>query len=277
MSTEIHIDPRIRALGKARIDVTRRAKDEREWQMLWREPRYAYPLQLGEGWRYCVEYSVEDFAAEIGFYIDVLGLPVSAFSTSYAQFTSPEEEFYLGVRAAEVDQPAAAGAMRIQFQVQDLPRTVEMLERRGVAVTQNPIPPDRLIASFHSPNGAWIELWGEARLESPVADIKEPPHPPQAVLEEDEPVLGAEWFSRPAEEERPEPAVEKKAEAASPVDEIVYEDIEEDDDEAEYREVAKYASEARLIASRLTPAAPLKGNGARNFPTLGDPNARERG
>ncbi len=38
MPSNYHINPRIRAYGKARIDVTRRAKDEIEWQKLWREP-----------------------------------------------------------------------------------------------------------------------------------------------------------------------------------------------------------------------------------------------
>ncbi|MCI0520452.1 MAG: VOC family protein [Chloroflexi bacterium] len=276
MSVEIHIDPRIRALGKARIDVTRRAKDEREWQMLWREPRYACPLRLGEGWRYCVEYSVEDFAAEIGFYIDVLGLPVSAFSTNYAQFTSPDAEFFFGVRAAAPDQPPApAGAMRIQFQVQDLPRTVEALVRRGVSVSQAQPQSDRAIASFHSPNGAWIELWGEAHVEESAAPQGEEEAPPAKALVEAEPLLGEEWFSRaplaaiaaqPAAQA--EEAAEDTISAAAQAEEIVYEDIEdeEEEDEAEYEDIVKYASEARPAPTRLTPASALKGNGARNFP-----------
>ncbi len=97
MSPTHRIDPRIRALGKARIDVTRRARDEQEWQRMWHAPRFPFPFSWGQGLKHCIQYVVDDFAAEVGFFIDVLGFPVSAFSPNYAQFTTPEEDIYFGI------------------------------------------------------------------------------------------------------------------------------------------------------------------------------------
>lgn len=168
MTTPLRVDPRIRAYGKARIDVTRRASDEREWQSQWREPRYSFPFTWEGGWRHCIQYTVDDFAAEIGFFIDVLGFPVSAFSPSYAQFTSPDQAFFFGVAATqEGGQSTPIDSLRMQFMVKDLTATIEELERRGIGFERKPEPGEAYptIALLRSPHGIRIELWGVLRDE----------------------------------------------------------------------------------------------------------------
>ena len=38
MATKYHVNPKMRAYGKARIEITKHAKDEKDWQENWREP-----------------------------------------------------------------------------------------------------------------------------------------------------------------------------------------------------------------------------------------------
>jgi catechol 2,3-dioxygenase-like lactoylglutathione lyase family enzyme len=171
MATQYRVDPRVRAYGKARIDVTRRAHDEREWQSLWHEPRFPFPFTWADGWKQCMQYTVEDFAAEIGFFIDVLGFPVSAFSPNYAQFTSPDQAFFFGVAAAhEGGQVTPPDSLGIQFMLSDLESAIQQLEQRGVVFERKPeagaaSPP---IAVLRTPHGVSIELWGAPQAQPAV-------------------------------------------------------------------------------------------------------------
>ena len=163
MATQYRVDPRIRAFGKARIDVTRRAHDEREWQSLWHAPRFPFPFTWADGWKQCMQYTVEDFAAEIGFFIDVLGFPVSAFSPNYAQFTSPDQVFFFGVAAPhEGGQITPPDSLSIQFMVMDLEGTIKELEQRGIIFERKPEAGEisSAIAVLRSPHGVSLELWG---------------------------------------------------------------------------------------------------------------------
>jgi predicted enzyme related to lactoylglutathione lyase len=173
MSTVHHINPRFRAYGKARIDVTRRARDEIEWQMMWREPLNPFPFEFPGSWQFCAEYKVDDYAAEVGFFIDVLGFPALAFSPSYAQFTSPDGGFCLGVMAAKPGERSTdPETLRFQFMVEDIHETAQMLEQRGIRFEQKPVQESagssRVTATFRTPHGVRMDLWGEV---PPKADI----------------------------------------------------------------------------------------------------------
>lgn len=165
MATNYPINPRIRAYGKARLDLARRARNGEEWRRIWKPPSNPYPFQLGGAWKQCIEYKVDDFAAEIGFFIDILGLEVNSLDPGYAQFTSPQRDFYFAV--VETPPGLAAtppDALRIQFMVQNIFATAEDLQERGILFE---IPPQPCqagsalnIGSFRTPHGIAIELWG---------------------------------------------------------------------------------------------------------------------
>ena len=164
MATNYPINPRVRALGKARLDIARRAQTPAEWQALWRPPAHPFPFTWGERWKQCVEYRVDDFAAEIGFYIDILGLPVNALDPDYAMFTSPQGDFFFAVVPADAGDSTPPDAIRLQFMLNDIFAAVEELESRGIAFEQ---PPQRVhpsaalhIATFRTPHGICIDLWG---------------------------------------------------------------------------------------------------------------------
>ena len=220
-----HINPRHRAYGKARLDIARRVKTQQDWDTLWKEPANPFPFTWGSGWKQCIEYKVEDFAAEVGFLVDVLGLSVNALGAEYAQFTSPDSAFYLGVAVARPDERSTPPeALRIQFMIANLPAAFGELQRRGI-VFEGALQPVYegavlLTACFRTPHGICIDLWGEAPREasrsqaSPGEVIPLPAHLetpsassefPAPAQEDDRAETAVDWENATEQEEYPSP------------------------------------------------------------------------
>ena len=162
-----HINPRFRAYGKARIDIAQRAHNRDDWFQLWKEPSNPFPFAWGENWKQSIEYKVDDFAAEVGFFIDILGFPVNAFDPDYAMFTSPDRDFYFSIIPTyDGEESTPPEALRIQFMVADIFEVVEELQKRGVIFDQEPLPCEDgstlYIAFFRTPHGICVDLWGFA-------------------------------------------------------------------------------------------------------------------
>jgi len=179
-----HVNPRFRAYGKARIDIAQRAATRDDWDRLWKKSTFPFPFSWGQSWKQCVEYRVADFAAEVGFFIDILGFPVNAFDPDYAMFTSPNGEFFFSVVPAQADEESTPpDAIRLQFMVVKIIETAVELQRRGVVFEQWPAPAGEnsplLIGSFRTPHGIGIDLWGID------ADQDQLEVDPQLELEED--------------------------------------------------------------------------------------------
>jgi catechol 2,3-dioxygenase-like lactoylglutathione lyase family enzyme len=175
MATNYPINPRVRAFGKARIDIAGRAKNQAQWEKLWKHPANSFPFVWGESWKQCVEYRVDDFPAEVGFYIDILGLPINALDADYAMFTSPQGDFFFSVVPTPPSETSTPpDAFRLQFMVKDIIATTQELQQRGIDFDQTPQtlhPGSSLsIASFRTPHGICVELWGkvEARISPEV-------------------------------------------------------------------------------------------------------------
>lgn len=178
MATNYPINPRVRAYGKARIDIAKRAKNAEEWNKLWLPASNSFPLVWGEAWKHCVEYKVEDFPAEVGFFIDVLGFQINAFDPGYAMFTSPQGEFFFAVVPTHPgDRPTPTDAIRLQFLVKDILATTRELEKRGIDFDQAPQPiqpgSSVIISGFRTPNGIPVELWGVNGLAAPSENKQE--------------------------------------------------------------------------------------------------------
>jgi catechol 2,3-dioxygenase-like lactoylglutathione lyase family enzyme len=161
-----HVSSKVRAFGRARIDIAQRVSTPQDWDALWKRPQQEFPFTWGKYWKQCVEYRVDDFAAEVGFLIDVLGLPVTSFSPSYAMFTSPVGDFYFSVvQAQEHGYSTPPESFRIQFMVADIFAVSQEMERRGIVLDQVPEPiadgSSLFLASFRTPHGINIDLWGE--------------------------------------------------------------------------------------------------------------------
>jgi hypothetical protein len=179
------INPRIRAYGKARLDIARRATSRADWDNLWKEPSFPFPFKWGEWWKQCIEYKVDDFAAEVGFFTDILSLPVNAFDPEYAMFTSPAQDFFLAVvPTPEGGRSTPPDALRVQFMVEDLLETASELERRGIVFEQRPRPCEKgssmYIGYFRTPHGICIDLWGVVAVEADAEDSAPADEPEEA-------------------------------------------------------------------------------------------------
>ncbi|MBP1701284.1 MAG: Glyoxalase-like domain [Chloroflexi bacterium] len=177
-----HINPRFRAYGRARIDIIQRVQDQQDWDRLWKSPANAFPFIWTKGWTHCIEYCVNDYAAEVGFYTDFLGLPVDEFGPQYARFTSPWGDFYIGVVAGDKERTSTPiNAFRLQFQISDLMDTFDELSRRGIEFEQPPKLDRRntslATAILRTPHGIAIDLVGAADYKE--LDIS-PPSVPNA-------------------------------------------------------------------------------------------------
>ena len=165
-----HISAKVRAYGRARVEIAKRVSTQQDWDALWKPPQHPFPFKWGKYWKQCIEYRVDDFAAEVGFFIDVLGVQVIAFDPNYAMFTSPLGEFTFAVAEAhESGYSTPPDAIRIQFMVDDIITTTEELLRRGINLSQNPEPVSEgasmYVATFQTPHGICVDIWGEVTPE----------------------------------------------------------------------------------------------------------------
>lgn len=166
------VNPKFRAYGKARLDIAQRAASSSDWEKLWVKPAHNFPFTWGEPWKQCIEYRVDDFAAEVGFWIDVIGLPVNAFDPDYAMFTSPGRDFnFAVVPAPPGSHSTPSDAIRIQFMLEDVLAAAVTLQGRGVAFEQWPQPcaagSSLHIGYFRTPHGICVDLWGVVEQENP--------------------------------------------------------------------------------------------------------------
>jgi hypothetical protein len=96
---------RCRALGEERIRVSAAMRSREDWQEKWPAPKEGFPFSLAH-WRHCACYTVGDYAAEAGFWIDVVGLPSTMFGPDDALVTGPDGEFaFQVVGVGEGDEP----------------------------------------------------------------------------------------------------------------------------------------------------------------------------
>ena len=297
MSSKYHVNPRIRAYGKARIDVTMRAKDEKEWQAMWRNPLNPFPFTWADDWALCFEYQVDDFAAEVGFYIDILGFETRAFSPSYAQFTDPDNVYCISVSALpEGVEGTDPDSIRLQLKVHDIDQTVSQLEKRGVVFEHRPVPvyvgSKVKMGNFRTPHGVCIDLFGDIFIDIDEGDYPQEDEVDDEVDEEEadrliEEILG---LSGDEDEEFEEDDEEESGEdqfTSDSLDEEVFTDASSGtstfDEDISYERLPAKKSSVTPVQSvnRSSPSRslrnPVKGvrNGSFTWPSQNDRKINE--
>ncbi|MFH0766457.1 MAG: VOC family protein [Calditrichota bacterium] len=152
--------------GYDRLEIARKSKSPEEWNQLWTPPKHPFSFQWTDWWKMTVEYKVDDFPAEVGFYIDILGCPINALDHAYAMFTGPNEDFHISVVPTPTgERPTAPDAFKIEFMVKNIQEYAEELENRGVTFKQKVQRYGQEGSKFkngwfRTPHGIVIMLWG---------------------------------------------------------------------------------------------------------------------
>lgn len=160
------------ARGREILDFARGA-DRDAWKSEWTRPEYA----LGEPedcWTHFTLTSVADFDAELGFFVDALGLDIFMMQqasddepgTTTMAMLAPHvadgpAPFIIGIRPADVDAPAVApDSVSWEFMTKDLPTAWSRLITAGADVVREPWDEgwiDR--ATVRTPSGHEVRLW----------------------------------------------------------------------------------------------------------------------
>lgn len=154
-----------RLLGHNRIRISEQAESRDEWERLWEPPKFDYSLKLVPWWKMTIEYKVFDFAAEIGFFIDILGFTISALSSKYAMLTNPTEDFHISIVEVEDESKTTPqDAFKIEFMVEDIDELQEELHNRGIVFEREPAPfgnhdSNFVLGTLRTPNNLQIGLW----------------------------------------------------------------------------------------------------------------------
>jgi hypothetical protein len=155
------IDQTCRALGQRRLDALARIESREDWQKLWPRPRHAYPFTWGDCWKAVAEFAVADYAAELGFHLDIMGMRVNATWPDHAMIMSPEGDYAFTIHRAK----RTVSGLNLQFMLGNIRAATTALKRRGVTVVQDltaewgeqsPMRTFRM----KTPNGILITLWG---------------------------------------------------------------------------------------------------------------------
>lgn len=150
-----------RQLGQRRLDALERIKSREDWLKLWPKPRHDYPFTWGDCWKAVAEFGVKDYAAELGFYLDILGMRVNATWPDHAMIMTPDGDYTFTIHRAK----RTATELNLQFMIGNITEAVAALKRRKVTVVQDlkadwgEQSPMRTF-KLKSPSGVVITLWG---------------------------------------------------------------------------------------------------------------------
>lgn len=127
--------------------------------------RPQFPFKWGDCWHFAVEYEVEDFATELGFFVDFMGFSLNALSPEYAMFMSPDDDVFIAIKPANNGAVQDFRSFRVCFMLEGILAAARELQDCGIAFVSLPQPMadvERPMyrAEMKSPNGLRIELWG---------------------------------------------------------------------------------------------------------------------
>jgi len=150
-----------RTYGQRRLDALKRITSREDWEKLWPRARFPYAFTWGDCWKAVAEFGVKDFTAELGFYLDILGMKVNAVWDNHAMIKTPEDDYTFTIYSAKRTSPE----LNLQFMLGNISEASKALKRRGVTVVQDlkaEWGAENTMRAFKmkSPSGVVITLWG---------------------------------------------------------------------------------------------------------------------
>ena len=162
-----------REFGLRRLELSAQMKTQDDWKERWPESENEYIFKLGPCWTHMIEYYVDDFEAEVGFMIDVMGFStfVVDMNEHVCIVTNPEQNFFFCFYEASKQKrkPTPNDALKLSLMVEDIEEVSKKLESRGIEFSDKLHPSvegSLMLRGFiKTPAGIPIEFWGMAKQE----------------------------------------------------------------------------------------------------------------
>ena len=153
-----------REYGKKRLEIPATARSLADWQAMWYDPIHPYPFEWGDCWKGNIQYSVDDYEAEVGFWLDMLGLDCNVLSSDFAMINTPDKVFTFSIVTAPPEGSTPRGAIKIEFMLNNILKTGKDLDNRGL-VLEVPLHEDGegsklYTGTLRTPHGIAVNLWG---------------------------------------------------------------------------------------------------------------------
>ncbi|MBC8342460.1 MAG: hypothetical protein H8E61_00585 [Bacteroidetes bacterium] len=151
--------------GKSRLEFLSKATQSGKAIEKWPSPSHYFPFHFGRFWQMTIEYKVNDFESEVGFFSDILGFRIITLSVNYAMFSVPDNTFQISfLRQSSTHSALEMKSFKIEILIERILELTEELKSRGIAFNQNPtkvgIDNHSFInCGFSTPNGLDICLW----------------------------------------------------------------------------------------------------------------------
>jgi len=160
-----------RAFGKNRLELSSKMKTPDDWKEKWPDSENDYIYKLGPCWTHMIEYYVDDFEAEVGFMIDVMGFKTFIVDTNerVCIVTNPGHNFYFSFYEASKQgkEPTPKDALKLSLMVEDIEEVGKKLESREIQFCDKLHPSmegsPMLRGFIRTPAGIPIEFWGMAK------------------------------------------------------------------------------------------------------------------
>ncbi len=152
--------------GKKRIETVIHNRLNPDDRIDWWKSENEYPFSLNPARPFWIEYVVKSFEAELGFFVDILGLIPNAISENYAVLSNPKNDFFFGFwKDSEIKRQTQPESITIGFLIDEIEKKYRELEERGVQFFHKPkgYPKNNdplLVCKLETPNKIPIELWG---------------------------------------------------------------------------------------------------------------------
>jgi hypothetical protein len=159
-----------REYGKKRLEIPAKAKSMADWQAMWYDAINPYPFKWGDCWKGNIQYSVDDYDAEVGFWLDMIGLDSNVFSPDFAMLMTPDKVFTFSIVTAGAGGSTPPSAIKIEFMLEGIRSSAVQLESRGV-VFEVPVHEDGqgsclYTGTLRTPHGIAVNLWGVEKPDS---------------------------------------------------------------------------------------------------------------
>lgn len=108
---------------------------------------------------FTIEYKVNNYFEEVGFWRKVFGLEFLSISKDYAILKHPENSWTFSIKKWESSMIDSSNDFKIQFYTDDLDESIKHIEHSGVEFSIVRISDNQRYLEIDTPNNKKVEVW----------------------------------------------------------------------------------------------------------------------